>query len=347
MYSLNKKIEALEPYQPLDGDFEVRLDANESFIELDEAIAEEIGEAIKKIPFNRYPDPMANKCREAFAAFYGIDKDLVVAGNGSDELISVIVNGFFERGDRVLITSPDFSMYRFYCHIAEVEAEVLEKSPLEVSADEIIRRAKECGSKGVILSNPCNPTSKGLCRQDVLKMAESLPDKLIVIDEAYMEFWDESIMRHVPDFDNVILLKTCSKAFGLAAIRLGFAVANRRLSRAVAAIKSPYNINTMTNVAGAIVLSHADYLKECIRRIREQRDKFYSILKEIEQEGAGIKVYSSCSNFVLIECPDAKGVFEKLLKRGVAVRRLGQYLRVTAGSDGEIAKFISAFKEAL
>jgi histidinol-phosphate aminotransferase len=347
MYRLNKKIEELQPYRPLEGDFEVRLDANESFIGLDEKIAEEVCEAIKKIPFNRYPDPMANRCREAFAALYSIDKECLTAGNGSDELISVIINGFFERGDRVVITSPDFTMYGFYCHIAEAEAEVYQKRLLEVSVDEIIERAREKDAKGVILSNPCNPTSKGLCRQDILRLAESLSDKLIVIDEAYMEFWDESIIKHVADFDNVILLKTCSKAFGLAAIRLGFAVANRRLSRAIAAIKSPYNVNTMTNVAGSIVLSHADYLKDCIRQIREQRDKLYCMLKEVEKERGGIKVYSSCANFVLVECPDASGVYGKLLQRGIAVRQLGGYLRVTAGSDGELARFISAFKEAL
>ena len=179
---------------------------------------------------------------------------------------------------------------------------------------------------------------------DILRLAESLSDKLIVIDRPIWSFGMKAC-KHVADFDNVILLKTCSKAFGLAAIRLGFAVANRRLSRAIAAIKSPYNVNTMTNVAGSIVLSHADYLKDCIRQIREQRDKLYCMLKEVEKERGGIKVYSSCANFVLVECPDASGVYGKLLQRGIAVRQQGTSR--DRGQRRRACQIHFAFKEAL
>ena len=238
-------------------------------------------------------------------------------------------------------------MYKFYCHISELEPVILQKTGLEFSADELIDRAVKEGVRGVVLSNPCNPTSKGLCREDVLKIASALLDKLIVIDEAYMDFWEEGIINCVGEFDNVILLKTCSKAFGLAAIRLGFAVSNRKLSKALAAVKSPYNVNTMTNVAGALVLSHPDYLRDCIRRIKEQKEKLYNILKDIEKESGRIKAFCTRTNFVFAECEDAGGVYRRLLEKGIAVRQLGGFLRITAGSDADLEKFASALKEAL
>lgn len=344
MYKLNDKIAGLKPYKPLLGDFSVRLDANESYLSLTKELKEKIVEEIKKIDFNRYPDPLAEKACTAFADYFNLDKNFVTAGNGSDELISVIVNGFFKRGEKVLVTSPDFSMYAFYCYLAEVEAVTLNKDfNKKITAKEIISVAKSNNVKGLILSNPCNPTSEYLSDDDIFLIIKSLPDTLIVLDEAYMDFYGKGIVQKAACFDNLIVLKTCSKSFGLAAIRLGFAIAGKTITNAIRAIKSPFNVNTLTVVAATVVLKDKEYLKQCTKKIIKQKNKLENMLKEIK----GIKVVNSATNFVYIKTEKPKEIYEYLLKKKIAIRQLGDYLRINAGSDKELQTFIKAFKEAL
>jgi histidinol-phosphate aminotransferase len=344
MYELNKKAALLKPYQPLKGKYAIRLDANESFIPLDGEIVNEIAEEIKKIEFNRYPDPLAQNACAAFADYYGLDKEFVTAGNGSDELISVIMNGLFERGDSVVITSPDFSMYRIYCGLAEINPVIYNKKEgVDISPEEIIGVVKKSGARGLIFSNPCNPTSKALCRDDVRKIICSLPDVLIVLDEAYMDFdGGGGLLNEAVKYDNLIVLKTCSK-FGLAAIRLGFAVAGKTLTDALRAIKSPYNVNSLTAAAAAAVFRHKEYLKSCVAKIISQREKLYDLLKDIK----GIKAVNGVTNFVFVYTEKSQSIYESLLKKGIAIRETGGCLRITAGSDSENAALIGALKETL
>jgi histidinol-phosphate aminotransferase len=343
MYKLNKKAALLKPYEPLKGKYRIRLDANESFIPLDREIVNEIAEEIKKVEFNRYPDSLAENACAAFADYYGLDRQFVTAGNGSDELISVIINGLFERGDSIVITSPDFSMYRIYCGLAEINPVIYNKKEgVDISAEEIVETVKKSGAKGLIFSNPCNPTSKGLCEDDVKKIINSLPDTLIVLDEAYMDFDGGGLLKEAAGYDNLIVLKTCSK-FGLAAIRLGFAVAGRTLTNALRAIKSPYNVNSLTAAAAAVVFKHKEYLKACVAKIISQREKLYNLLKDVK----GIKVVNGVTNFVFVHTEKSKAIYESLLKKGIAVREMGGCLRITAGSDNENAALIKALTETL
>lgn len=344
MYKLNEKAASMQPYQPLKGNFSVRLDANESYIDLSQSIKEEIAAEIKKIEFNRYPDPLAENACTAFADYYGIDRELVTAGNGSDELISVIINGFFERGGKVVITSPDFSMYGIYCRIAEINAVTVKKDQnFDITADDIISAAKSNNAKGVIFSNPCNPTSRVLPPNEIMRIISSLQDTLIVLDEAYMDFYGEGLLKESGKYNNLIVLKTCSKAFGLAAIRLGFAVACKTLTNALRALKSPYNVNSLTAAAGCVVLGKKDYLISCSQKIINQRKKLYNMLSGVN----GIKVYESASNFVFVYTEKSEKIFNSLLNKGIAIRQLGDCLRINAGSDSEQEIFFKAFLEAL
>ncbi|MDR1892987.1 MAG: aminotransferase class I/II-fold pyridoxal phosphate-dependent enzyme, partial [Oscillospiraceae bacterium] len=237
MYNLPEKLRTLAPYAPPSGDFPIRLDAKESFISVPADIKAKMLDAAGGVLFNRYPDPMAARVCESFAAYYGINPENVAAGNGSDDLISVITNAFLKKGGRLLTLSPDFSMYPFYGHIAEAKLEVMQKKAcLSIDVDALMYRAGECDM--LIFSNPCNPTSLGLRREDVRKIITGT-NALVVLDEAYMDFWDQSLLGEINEFNNLIILRTCSKMIGLAALRLGFAVANKTLITAVKAAKSP------------------------------------------------------------------------------------------------------------
>ena len=340
-YRLTEKLERLTPYEPVAGEYSVRLDANESFIALPPAIRAEIAEALQTLAFNRYPDPCAQELLRAYGEYYGLDPRLLTAGNGSDELISVLMNSFFARGEKVLVASPDFSMYEFYIHLAELTPVVLPKAGAELNADELLALAKREGVRGIIFSNPCNPTARGLTAADIRKLIRGT-DALVILDEAYMDFWQQSLLGEVADYDNLIILRTCSKMLGLAALRLGFAVANERLTTALRAAKSPYNIGTLAQTAGTIVLRHHEYLDECRARLLAARDELYTGLCALPLE-----VEPTHTNFVLVKAADNRAVYQALAARGIAVRLLGNYLRISAGAPAENRALLSALAEIL
>ena len=256
-YVLPEKLKDLNPYDPVTEDFRIHLDANESFCEVPENIRQEILNAVSNVAFNRYPDPYARKLCEKAGAYYHVDPKLLTAGNGSDELISLVVPYFLDEGDTMLVAVPDFSMYWFYAPFHKIKVESLQKeNSMKTSAEEILQRAKEKNAKLLIFSNPCNPTSLGIGRDDIIKIIEGT-DALVIVDEAYMEFENESnsVLNEVENYDNLIVLKTCSKAFGMAAIRLGIAVTNEKLTGILHAIKAPYNVNSVTQAIGCVLFS--------------------------------------------------------------------------------------------
>lgn len=348
MYDLPKRLKGLEPYAPVMGEFPVRLDANESFLPTPDWLREEIVQAVRGLPFHRYPDPLCTALREKFAAFFGAKPELVTAGNGSDELIGLIVNSFLEPGETMAMVRPDFSMYSIYAKMAGVPTAVYEKAPgsLELDADGLIAFVKENNARLLMFSNPCNPTSQAAAMADMIKIVESL-DCLVVADEAYMDFSEGSILELAEKYDNLIVLKTCSK-IGMAGIRLGFAVANPTLTRVLQAVRSPYNVNSMTQAAGCVWFSHGEYIRECVEQIKISRDALCGKLKTLAEQKKGIlQVLPSSANFVFLRMADAGGVFEALGKRGVAVRLMGEYLRITAGSETENQQLLTLLDELL
>ncbi|MEG1427753.1 MAG: aminotransferase class I/II-fold pyridoxal phosphate-dependent enzyme, partial [Oscillospiraceae bacterium] len=232
MYELNEKIKDLIPYEPISGTYKIRLDANESYLRIPEYVMAESAAKLIKAQMNRYPDSTAAMLCKAFAVTYGVEVENVVAGNGSDELISLIFNGFLMRGERFATMSPDFSMYDFYGALSEGEKLTISKNPdFTISPEQVILACNSEKVRLLIFSNPCNPTSLGLVAEDVRRIIRGVPDTLVVVDEAYMDFWDQSLLPESANYDNLLILKTCSKAFGLAALRIGFAVGNPTLIR--------------------------------------------------------------------------------------------------------------------
>ena len=339
MYSINGKLAALQPYEPITGAYEVRLDANESCLPLPEDIKKSVLEAVSEVEYNRYPDPYAEKLCRKFSEYYGIPSECVTAGNGSDELIGVIVASFLQKGDKILTFEKDFSMYGFYAYLYENETIKQKKtSDLRIDVDGVLETLKDKSIKALLFSNPCNPTSLGLTRGDVRKIITST-DALVVLDEAYMDFWDQSLLDEVCNYDNLIILRTCSKAIGLAAVRLGFAVANECLTNAIRAAKSPYNVNAMSQAAGAAVFSCREALAERNTYLKEQCKKLEAALK-----AKGCDVLESCTNFVLMRTEEARKLHSFLLTKSIAVRLLDNCLRITAGTDEEQRRLIEGIE---
>jgi len=341
-----KKPEQIEAYEPMEDNYEIRLNANESFFNLPDWFIEELTEELKTLNFNRYPDPFARKVADTYGNIIGVDGRYITAGNGSDELISIIINSFLQKGEKIVVTSPEFSMYEFYARLAEIECVCANKKPdLSIGVDEIIDAAKKSEAKAVILSNPCNPTGQGIAADEIIRMIRSV-NSLVVLDEAYMDFWNQGIVERVLEFDNLIVLKTCSKAYGLAGIRLGFAVANAELTCALRKCKSPYNVNSVTQAIGLKVLSHPDYLRECTEKIIIQKQELEKKLSAQKFKKLG-EVVPTVTNFVLFKTKQASEINKNLLEHGVSVRALGEYLRITAGSEYENNMLIKIMGEII
>lgn len=348
MYELPEKIRDFKPYDPITGDYAIRLDANESFADINDYIEGGAAAIASRINFNRYPDAAAGRLCEAFASCFGVDAGCVTTGNGSDELISIITSAMLSKGETVLTCEPDFSMYRFYPAVYELKVESMPKNErLTVDADALIARAEELNAGMVIFSNPCNPTSTGITREEVLRIIGGVRG-LVVVDEAYMDFWDQSVLDVAAEHDNVIVLKTCSKALGCAAMRIGFAVASRRITDALRAVKSPYNTDAFSQELGAALLSVPGIVEKLSGIMVRSRETLYGGICSLKERKHDImEIYPSRTNFVFMRLRDSRGVFRKLLDRSIAVRCFDGYLRITAGTDEENAAVISALEDIL
>lgn len=347
-YLLNGKLIKLEPYNPCKGEYKIKLDANESFFNCNEVVNDKISKAIKDIDFNRYPDPYADGLIKAFSEFYNVNQENVVVGNGSDELISIIVSCFLEKGDTILTLSPDFSMYAFYGNLYEVSVQNIQKNyNLTINIDKVINYCNNNNVKAIIFSNPCNPTSLGVKRNEVLKLLENV-NTLVIVDEAYMDFWNESILDKVSDYSNLIVLRTCSKAIGLAGIRLGFAVAGKTITTALKAAKSPYNTDAVSQKIGECVLHEKRMITENIKNIIKSRDNLYENMLIMKEKYPIIKeVFKPCTNFCYIEIENADSIYQALLSRSIAIRNMNRYLRITAGSMDENKEFFRNMEDIL
>ena len=343
-YKLNKKIVELEPYEPINGTYDVRLDANECPYNYPDEIKQEIKNVIDNIDFNRYPDPLATDVVNAFAEYYGLNPDFVTAGNGSDELIFLIESAFLEKGDKMLVVSPDFSMYQFYSSICEVESDTFYKDDeLNIDVDMLIDKVNSDNIKLLIFSNPCNPTGKGITADQVRKLVNSV-NALVILDEAYMDFWTEGLLNEAEQYSNLIVFKTASKAIGSAALRLGFAVANPVISRAIKAVKSPYNVNSFSQAVGKIIYSHKQFLLNRKKDIVNNREKLYNGLLDISKNSSDFKVFESCTNFVFIKTPFGKELWEFLKQKSIVIRYMGDYIRISVGTADEVDRTLEAIK---
>lgn len=343
MYELTEKLKKLTPYDPIQGDYKIRLDANESFISTD---YEDLAKAVSGTAVNRYPDPYCKKLIAAYSDFYGVDPDLVTAGNGSDELISIITACFLQKGEKVLILMPDFSMYSFYSSLYELDVRIMKKeSDLTVNIDKVIEAVNKEGIRAVLFSNPCNPTSLGVGKKEIERLITSV-NGLIILDEAYMDFWkeEESLIRDTEKYDNLIVLRTCSKALGMAGLRLGFAVSNKTITDKLRSAKSPYNVNSLTQSAAEYFLSD---IWEMERRIKACKDALQQLYNGLCEKNFPFfeKIYPSVTNFVFIKSSKAKEIFDYLLSCSIAVRYMGDYLRITAGSDEENKALINMLSD--
>ncbi|MCL2195043.1 MAG: histidinol-phosphate aminotransferase family protein [Oscillospiraceae bacterium] len=342
-FQLNDAIKNLVPYDPIAGDFAVRLDANESFIPMGNDEQAAILAALTSTDLRRYPDHAAMKLCQAAAVFYGTKPELLTAFNGADEALFVLCSAFLGAGKTLLCYQADFSMYRFYAQVTGANIIQLPKrADFSIDVDATIAALHEHKPALFMFSNPCNPTSLVLPMRDLRRLLQAADDcgTLLVHDEAYMDFADQSLLDDIEQHGNLIILRTLSKAAGMAGLRLGFAAANTELTRALRALKSPYNVGALTQAIGTAILCQPERLTRDIAAIRQSCDELAAGLRAL-----GLHVIGSAANFVFVQ--GAAAYFEPLKQRGIVVRCLGEHLRITAGSPAENAAVLDALAAQL
>lgn len=348
-YNFPENIKNMTPYEPITGEYKIRLDANESYINLSDEQKKELNERVNNLDFNRYPDPYAVKLCKAFGDLYNVNPNLVTAGNGSDELIALLCGTFFTKDDTVAVFSNDFSMYRVYCETYGVKCKVIPKrEDLTIDVSKALEFIEHENISAIIFSNPCNPTSIGLTKDKVRCLINNT-SALVILDEAYMDFWDESLLSEVENYKNLIILKTCSKSIGLAGIRLGFLIANKEITSLVRAVKSPYNVNTITQTCGEVILSDKAAVLTAAKEIVENKNELESEIKKLASSYPEeiLNVYNSNTNFVFLKVKNGGKIFEELLNRGVAIRFMGEYLRISTGSEEENKALLENLRDIL
>ncbi|MDR1070410.1 MAG: histidinol-phosphate transaminase [Gracilibacteraceae bacterium] len=341
---LRPNIRALTPYSPGAARGGIRLDASENPFPWPEGLAAEIAAGLEP---NRYPDGAATALREALAARFGLRREEIIAGNGSDELITLVLQTFGGPGRALLIQPPAFGVYAIAAAVTDTP---LLEAPLAAEGqaldlDKMLALCRENPIAVIIVCNPNNPTGALFPREEIERLLRE-SGALVVVDEAYGEFAgaEASMLPFIHEYQNLLIMKTFSKAFGMAALRLGYICGPAEAVAMLDRARQTFNVNSFTQKAGLAVLRRAAAYEEQVAVLRAETERLYLGLKALP----GLKVWPTRANFVLFRPRDAAGWCEALGARGFTVRLLerlpglGSCLRVSAGTPEETGSFLRA-----
>jgi histidinol-phosphate aminotransferase len=296
-----------------------------------------------------YPDPNSTALVRALAEKLSIDPGKLIAGSGSTEIIRLAAAAYLGPGDRVVMPSPTYGEYELTCRIVNshvMKFILVEKDDFQLNAVKFVAFAKSHKPAGIFLCNPNNPTGQYLSYDHVSMIIQEFPDSLVVLDEAYIAFtdgaWDSRKLLKSP---NLLIVRSMTKDFALAGLRLGYGISQRSIIDALIKVRPPWNVNSLAQQAGRMVLGCNNYILSCSERIN--RCKLYLAGELIK---LGLKVIPSKTNFFIFQTEDAAGLKSRLLERGFLVRDctsfgLPGYIRISPRNMPDCRKLIAAIRE--
>lgn len=341
---IRKNIKSLVAYSSardeFSGEANVFLDANEN----------SLGSPLPKW-YNRYPDPHQRALKQQISRVKGIASEHIFLGNGSDECIDLLYRCFCEPGkDNVIICPPTYGMYEVSANINDVavrKAPLLPDFQLNLAHIETLIDAH---TKIIWICSPNNPTGNSLNRNDIEMVLNNF-DGIVAIDEAYINFAQQkSFIQELADYPNLVVLQTFSKAWGLAALRLGMAFASIEILETMNKVKPPYNINQATQDLAMQALEEVGQVNDMVKEIVHMRNALADVLLQIPTVS---KVYDSDANFLLVKIKDARQVYEFLLTKGIVLRDRSNVqlcedsIRITIGTEQENTVLVDALAEWL
>ena len=344
-------VRALRAYALSPDRASVKLNQNENPWDAPARIKEETLRRLSTRQWSRYPDFVPASLHERLAQFANWKRDGIIAGNGSNELIQALLLVTVGAGKRVLICEPTFALYRQIATVlgGEVESIALTMD-LQYDAAKLRLTIERTQPDVTIICSPNNPTGCLLDDQDLAGLLRAA-NGIVVVDEAYHEFAEHSVVPLLQDHNNLIVLRTFSKAMALAALRVGYLLATPELTREIGKAVLPYNLNAFSQTAAevAVELYEAE-LRPLVRKIIDERDRLFAELNRIE----GLEPVSSHANFMVVESRiDPKQIFVELLRRDILVRdvsgypMLNDYFRVSVGAPAENNRLIEALRQVV
>ena len=334
---LRKNIKNLVPYSSardeFSGDGKVFLDANENPF---------------NAPYNRYPDPLQKLLKRKISDIKGVSREQIFLGNGSDEPIDLLIRAFCEPEiDNIVTIDPTYGMYQVAANINNVAIRKVSLSPGFVLDPMNVLHAVDLHTKLIFLCSPNNPSGNNLSRSAMLHIVRNFKG-IVVVDEAYIDFSPEnSLLPDLETHQNLVVLQTLSKAWGMAGIRLGMAFASSEIVAVLNKIKYPYNLNILTQQKALELLENKAEVENWVSTLISERKR---VSAEIEKLEIVQKVYPSDANFVLVAVDDAPGMYQRLVKNGIIVRDRSKVnlcagcLRITIGSPDENNLLLNALK---
>lgn len=352
MNYLSKICRTTQPYiageQPQDKSY-VKLNTNENPYPPCEGVAE----YIKSFDCDRlklYPDPQNTILAEEIAKKFGLQKENVFIGNGSDEVLALCFPTFFDKdGSGVAYADITYSFYKVWAKVHEIPSVVL---PLTDDYRYDVSKFKQVKCQGMIICNPNAPTGQIINRLDLMAIIEANPEKIIIIDEAYADFCNCSMANYVSKYPNLLIVRTFSKSYSLAGARCGYALGDTALINGLKTIKDSFNsytVDALTEGIAAKALQDTQYFSSCVDKIIATRDEYADELRKI-----GFDVLQSNANFLFAKHNDrpASEIYYQLKNNGVLVRhfnapRIDNYLRITVGTPEQMQALVDALKALL
>lgn len=346
----------IAPYDPAFAPTAINLSANESTYPLPEGVRSRIDAALAATPLNRYPDPAADALRDELAAWHGVGRDSICAGNGGDELLYNFLLAFGGTTRRVVVCPPDFSEYAFFASLTRTAIRRIPRDAQTLALDGEALAEAACDADLVVIASPNNPTGDTAPLDLIERVCAQCPG-LVMVDEAYGEFADEgsSAESLLSRCDNLVVLHTLSKAFGAAGIRCGYVLAAPDVIEAFLAVRQIYSVNVLTQAAALELVRARDEFAPIIETVRSERARLAQGLRALAGPlGDRACVWEGQGNFVLVRLPQAASVRARLrddysiLVRDFSLAPgLSDCLRITVGMPAENDAVLAALAEIL
>ncbi len=341
-----KSISKIESYSRPENYPSIKLDANENLV-LDRNFLNQLAvKEVSKIDFRKYPLDLYDELYESLSRYLKVSETNLLVGNGSDQIIDLLL-AFTGRGRQVTLPTPTFTYFINRCQIHGIKVSKIQLSPENNTFERRQFMSSAKRSHLVYLCSPNNPTGNQMDRSIIKEILE-LKDVLVILDEAYVEFANYSMARSVEKYDNLVILRTFSKAFGLAGSRIGYLISNKRFAKFLrTSVQSPYPVNSLSLAIAISVISNVYKINECVNLIKGERQRLYENISKIDQ----IRTYRSDANFIFVRCRGKyKRILSALLRHGVRVKGLGEVygygkcIRITVGTPEMNDATISALK---
>ncbi|MFH0768991.1 MAG: histidinol-phosphate transaminase [Chloroflexota bacterium] len=309
-----------------------------------------IKEALAQAAIDCYPDSEATEFRSLLAKKLKVAPENLLIGSGSTELIRLVATAYFGLGDLVVIPQPTYSEYEIACHLVGARVlrqPMLEEAGFQLNVAETLDLVRKHQPKGIFLCNPNNPTGQYLRREDVMKILSVAKNSLVVLDEAYIAFTEDTWSSlGLIDRDNLVVLRSMTKDYALAGLRLGYIVAAGSIVSVLKRVKPPWNVSAVAQKAGIHALKADSYLESCQVKIKEAKEYLVEGLK-----GLGFSPLPSQTNLFLVKVSDATRFKQALLKKGILVRDctsfgLPDYIRLAPRTIAECQRLLTAIKES-